>query len=207
MIVYFARHGESLANTRRVISNRDLPHPLTENGRAQAKSLAERLRPSEISTIYCSPVPRAIETAEIISEVLKLTPQSTEGLKEFDAGVLEGRSDPLAWMRFSMLWNNWFYRQKPQKRLRGGESFTEAATRFVAFTDQLVKLYGNSPARILCIAHGGILKVGLPGLLENVNLELIRDIAIHYTTAIKTEYNEGKWVCLYWEGIIPAAAI
>jgi probable phosphoglycerate mutase len=205
MIVYFARHGESLANTRHVVSNRDLPHPLTESGRDQARRLAERFSDTGLTAIYNSPVPRARETARIIAEALNITAQSAEGLREFDAGVLEGRSDPLTWLRFSMLWNNWFYRQKPQKRLRGGESFTEAADRFSTFTAKLAAQYGDTSSRVLCIAHGGILKVGLPGLLENVKLEQARDAAIVYTAVIKSEYCDGKWICLDWQGVIPAA--
>jgi broad specificity phosphatase PhoE len=32
-MLYFARHGESIANTGNIISNRDLAHPLTPTGR------------------------------------------------------------------------------------------------------------------------------------------------------------------------------
>ncbi len=204
MIVYFARHGESLANTSRVISNRSLPHPLTENGRAQALLLAEQLKPAGVTAIYTSPVPRALETAQIIGDVLQISPQTTEGLKEFDTGVLEGRSDLLAWMRFSALWNSWFYRRKPHKRITGGESFTDVTGRFFAFTSKLASLYGATEARVLCIAHGGLLRAGLSGLLENMDFEQVRDHPIHYTTVITTVYTDGKWVCSDWDGVIPA---
>jgi broad specificity phosphatase PhoE len=53
--ILFARHGEGLANTLRIISNRDLPHPLTEKGRARATALAEKLAERPIQRIYASP--------------------------------------------------------------------------------------------------------------------------------------------------------
>ncbi len=206
MILYFARHAESLANTRRVISNRALPHPLTENGRAQARLLAQRFENTRLAAIYTSPVPRALETARVVGDALGLLPLVNDGLREFDVGMLEGRSDPLAWIRFSMLWNDWFYRQRLQKRVKGGESYLEAAARFSALTDELAGLYGNTPVEVLCISHGGILKVGLPGVMQNLTPEQVRDAAIAYTAVIKTENRNGNWICLDWEGVIPAAA-
>jgi probable phosphoglycerate mutase len=204
MIVYFARHGESLANTSRVISNRSLPHPLTENGRLQALQLAERLKLAGITAIYTSPVPRALETAQIIGRVLQIPPQKEEGLREFDAGVLEGRSGALTWVRFSALWNNWFYRRQFHKRISGGESFSETAARFYGFTTTLASFYGETDAHVLCISHGGLLRVGLSGLLENLDFEQVRDRQLHYTTVITTGYTDGKWRCLDWDGAIPA---
>ena len=204
MIVYFARHGESLANTSRVISNRSLPHPLTENGRAQALLLAEQLKPVGITSHLHQSGAQGIGNGTNYQRVMQISPHTTEGLNEFDTGVLEGRSDLLAWMRFSALWNNWFYRRQPHKRLSGGESFTEVTGRFFAFTSQLASLYGATEARVLCIAHGGLLRAGLSGLLENMDFEQVRDHPIHYTTVITTVYTDGKWVCSYWDGVIPA---
>ena len=43
MRLYFVRHGQSEANVLRVISNRDLPHHLTDMGRQQAEALARSL--------------------------------------------------------------------------------------------------------------------------------------------------------------------
>ena len=204
MIVYFTRHGESTANTRRVISNRNLAHPLTDAGRMQARQLAEKLGPAGISRIYTSPVPRALETATIISQVLEIPLQTSEGLREFDVGILEGRSGLVAWVRFADLWSNWFEKRLPEKRIKGGENFYEAQGRFISFMDQLSHLYGSSDARILCVTHGGILKVGLPALLDNLDFDRIRSLPINYAAAIITEYDGVKWRCTHWNDVILA---
>ena len=47
MKLYFARHAESEANIKHIISNRGLPHPLTERGRTQAEDLAKKLKHRE----------------------------------------------------------------------------------------------------------------------------------------------------------------
>ena len=78
MKLYFVRHGESEANVLQVISNRGWMHPLTEKGRQQANTLAEKLRGAGITKIYTSPLRRAVETAEILSRSLADAPPSVE---------------------------------------------------------------------------------------------------------------------------------
>ena len=201
MILYFARHGESTANTLRVISNRELNHPLTDLGRDQAALLAEKLRPAGLTAVFTSPVPRALETAMIVSRRLALPLETADGLREFDTGVLEGRSGFFAWLRFSRLWNQWFVRQHLNKRIRGGESFLEARQRFSAFIQQLAGRYSESGCRLLCIAHGGILWVGLSGLMEILTFDNVSSGPIPYTALISAEYRNGKLTCNRWEGV------
>src|SRR5512140_3617462 len=93
MRLYFTRHGESEANRLKIISNRDLPHPLTETGRLQASTLAERLRTRPILRVYASPLLRARQTGEILSTALKVPLELVDGLREPDCGELEGRTD------------------------------------------------------------------------------------------------------------------
>lgn len=194
MILYFARHGESVANTGNVISNRDLAHPLTPAGRQQAERLAERLVDAELSMVYTSPVPRALETAAIVSRALNLPLQTTGALREFDCGVLEGRSGPIAWMRFSLILRQWFRKKRLEKRFRGGESFLDVRQRFMGFVDDLAARYSSTDSRILCITHGGTLHIGLTGLLSDLSFEEVISWSIPYTAVIKTEFKNGKFV-------------
>jgi probable phosphoglycerate mutase len=194
VILYFARHGESVANTGNIISNRDLDHPLTPTGRLQAEQLAQRLADAGISTVYCSPVPRALETAAIVSRALNLPLQSTDALREFDCGVLEGRSGPVAWMRFSLILRQWFGRKRLEKRFRGGESFLDVRQRFMTFIDDLVARHAGTDERIQCITHGGTLHIGLTGLLSDLPFEEVISWSIPYTAVIKTEFKNGKFM-------------
>src|ERR1700730_5322939 len=73
--LYFARHGETLANVERRFQGRN-DTPLTEHGRLQARLLAALLaeflagqtRPRFVS----SPLPRARTTMELILDALGL---------------------------------------------------------------------------------------------------------------------------------------
>lgn len=64
--VYFVRHGQSVDNASPVFQSVD--SPLSKKGIAQANSIAERLSVIEFEALIASPVQRAKETAEYISE-------------------------------------------------------------------------------------------------------------------------------------------
>lgn len=53
-----------------MFSNRGLEHGLTQRGRAQAASLAQKLVGRQITRLFTSPILRAIQTAEILAETL-----------------------------------------------------------------------------------------------------------------------------------------
>ena len=90
--LFLVRHGQDLDSSRSLINGRRDP-PLTELGRAQALSVADRLRAKSIDCIYTSPLRRASQTASIISERLGVEELRVESdLIERDYGVLTGRS-------------------------------------------------------------------------------------------------------------------
>jgi broad specificity phosphatase PhoE len=97
MRIYFTRHGESQANLLHEISNRGLRYGLTRKGREQAVTLAHRLQDSPITHIFSSPVLRAVETSVILANRLDLDFEVVEALREYDCGILEGRSDEAGW--------------------------------------------------------------------------------------------------------------
>jgi broad specificity phosphatase PhoE len=63
---------------------------LNEQGRNEAKKLAEKLAKFNISRIVCSDLARAKQTAEIINEKLNLPLYFNKGLRECSFGELEG---------------------------------------------------------------------------------------------------------------------
>ena len=61
---YLVRHGETEWNSEnRMCGRTDVP--LSEAGRRQAESLAERLKPIPFEALYSSPLQRARETARL----------------------------------------------------------------------------------------------------------------------------------------------
>lgn len=202
MIIYFARHGESVANVKHIISNHNLDHPLTMEGRQQAVQLADRFANAGLTMVFSSPVPRALETASVICQKLSLPLHTTDALREFDCGVLEGRSGPFAWMRFSRILRHWFKLGRLDKRFKGGESFLDVQKRFEVFIKDLVERFTQENARVLCVTHGGTLHIGLSGLLANLPFGQVIDLPIPYTAVIKLIYENSRFACVEWDGII-----
>ncbi|MAS34578.1 MAG: hypothetical protein CL610_11255 [Anaerolineaceae bacterium] len=65
-------------------------NPLSDYGRAQAKSLARYIRNIGLSALYASDTRRAVETAEILAETLGFTPIYDQRWRERDIGAWQG---------------------------------------------------------------------------------------------------------------------
>jgi probable phosphoglycerate mutase len=202
MKIFFARHGESQANLLHEISNRGLKHPLTPTGRQQAFQLAQRLQDRSISRVYTSPILRALETTGIVANQLGIDYEVSEALREYDLGDLEGMADEKTWELWHELFDAWTKHQRWDKRLPGGESFHEVRERFIPFIEDLIRQYRNTRANLLCVGHGGLYRVMLPLLLENIDQDFItKHGSVGYATVIVSELCSNGLVCLEWNGI------
>lgn len=195
MKLYFVRHGESEANTRHVISNRESPFRLTDLGRGQAKVLAERLRDIPFLAIYSSPVRRARETAEILSRALHVPYEVTEALREYDCGILEDRSDETSWGLHREIYEDWTLNHNYQRKPEGGECFLEIRDRFLPFIESF-QLSGDK--HILLIGHGGLFQLMLPLVLANIDDAFVRLHGIGHTDCVIAEGQSTRLVCLQW---------
>jgi probable phosphoglycerate mutase len=63
---------------------------LSEDGREQTRRLAERLQAEKIAAVYCSPLSRTVETAQILAKPHQLPPVPKSGLEEISHGRWEG---------------------------------------------------------------------------------------------------------------------
>ncbi len=89
--IYIVRHGQDEDNAQGILNgHRD--QSLTALGRSQAIQLAKKLQGKAIGAVYCGPLRRHRETANIILEVLGTIPVTiNESLIERDFGVLTGK--------------------------------------------------------------------------------------------------------------------
>ena len=104
MELYLIRHGQSANNLRKqalaehprtsrtAAASRMADPPLTDLGEQQARLAGESLRDEGIATLYCGPMLRTLQTAQIIGTLLDLSPQVFVGLHEW-GGVWEPRED------------------------------------------------------------------------------------------------------------------
>jgi broad specificity phosphatase PhoE len=198
MNLYFVRHGESEANVLRVISNRGWVHPLTEKGRQQAHDLAEKLAEAGIAKIYTSPLQRAVQTAEILAQILGVEFEITGALREFDCGIAEGRADAEAWRLWQTAWDNWLIHHQWDYHIEGGESFHDLRRRFLPLVNSLLSEHADRPKNYILIGHGGLYYSMLPQVLTNLPPHF--EGSFPNTGYVLAEARPEGLVCLEWCG-------
>ncbi len=87
--LFLVRHGATVLSAEdRFAGATDVD--LSDEGRRQAGSLAERLAGEPIAAVYASPMKRTVETAMIVAAPHRLPLRKVEGLREIDHGRWEG---------------------------------------------------------------------------------------------------------------------
>jgi probable phosphoglycerate mutase len=200
MRLYFVRHGESVANVERVFSNSGFKHPLTEKGIEQARLLAHNLAGQGISRIYSSPVMRAVQTAEILSQTLNAEIEITEALREWSVGILEDTDTPEGWEMHRQVQEDWFLHGKLENKIPEGENFLEIRERFVPFIEKLVEAGRDSDERVVLIGHGGLFVAMLPVVLKGITHPFAASHGFPNTGYVLAEARAGGLYCLEWCG-------
>lgn len=90
MIIYFARHGKTIYGQEKRFEGVS-DSPLTEEGRNQARRLANFLKDKNIHQIFTSPLGRARTTTEIVGKVLNLEPTIDDVWREISYGDWDGK--------------------------------------------------------------------------------------------------------------------
>ena len=196
MKLYFVRHGESIANTQHIISNRDLPHPLTERGVQQAFALAQKLQSIPVAKIFSSPILRATQTAEILSQTWGVPYETTEALREFCCGILEGESSEIHRDDYARLFLDW-RAGKWNSRFEGGESLLDVQARFVPLIAQITRDYRECD-NIVLVSHGGTLLSVLPIVLRNIDHAFTFTQPLGNSAIVIAESTPDGLICRSW---------
>lgn len=153
--VYLARHGQTAYNLERRFQGQ-LPVPLDDTGREQARDLAERASSHGFVALWCSPLLRARETADTVAARIGLSPREDARLMETDAGDWTDRlfvdvqaEDP---ERFAGFING-----DPDFSFPGGESFAQQGERVAAALAEIERQ--RLPALVVC--HGVVIRIAL----------------------------------------------
>jgi len=162
--IILIRHGQSTANASGVWQGQK-DFPLSEVGRRQAVTAGRVLKGKRISSVYASPLERAIETAEIVAREVGFSGEviALPGLTERHGGILEGHTwseqearDPEFVKRFLTL------PEEKRWAFAGAETDEEILARFEkAFSDiRLLHPVDDGGASVV-ISHGGIMRAFL----------------------------------------------
>lgn len=153
--VYLARHGETAYNhDGRFQGQRQVP--LNDTGRVQAAELAERAVAYGFRALWCSPLLRARETADIVAAAIDLEPKEDARLMETDAGDWTDRTFADVRGEAPELFDA-FAAAEPGFAFPGGESFAEQEVRVNAALEAVQA--GALPALVVC--HGMVIRAAL----------------------------------------------
>ena len=148
MKLYLARHGRSEGGG--LFLGQSDPE-LSMEGRRQAERLAGRLSGARIESIFCSPLRRSVETADIVGERIGLQVNPDDRLKEIGYGRWDGRT----WADIERLWP-----EEAKRKLadwwsvtpEGGEPRDAFHARVAACWEQIRA--GSGP--MLLVGHAGV---------------------------------------------------
>jgi broad specificity phosphatase PhoE len=130
------RHGQTEWNRQLIFRGRaDIP--LSEDGFRQAGALAERLSEEHLAAVYCSPLIRALATAECMANSHGLRPRQVDGLTDMDYGAWEGQQHERIKQQYPDLYARW--QAEPHSgRPPKGETLAEVRQRATSALNEIV---------------------------------------------------------------------
>jgi broad specificity phosphatase PhoE len=190
-IVYFVRHGQSLANVSAVYQPPQ--SPLSEEGWRQARCVAKRISRLPCSALISSTFRRAKETAEAIAEQTGLLPEYSELFVErikpssINGASVENETALATWRR----WEESLY--TPSMRVEDGENFDDIMQR----ADKALGFLGErKEATLAVVTHGFFLRTLVARALF---AEMLTEKAFKRFQHVAAMENAGLTV-LRWRG-------
>ena len=184
--LWLVRHGETeWSRLGRHTGRTDLP--LTDAGRAQARSVARKLDAHDFELILSSPLRRALDTARLAGFADQV--ETTDDLLEWHYGADEGRTTKEI-REDRPGWTVW----------RDGPKDGETAEEVAARVDRVIERVRAAEGDVLVFAHGHVLRVlaarwlGEPpteGRLYALSTATVSVLGYERETAVIQRWNEA----------------
>jgi broad specificity phosphatase PhoE len=159
--IMIIRHAETAWNTADIFRGR-VNVGLSENGLKQADLLADYLSQKKIKSVYSSPLPRAIQTAELVARRQRVNAQTMHELTDLDFGEWEGISRQDVKIKYKQIYDMWV--ERPDlARIPKGESLAEARKRALSALEKI--MIQNKEGTVAIVTHRVITKVMICALL------------------------------------------
>jgi len=159
--VFLVRHGATVLSAEdRFAGSTDVD--LSDEGRAQAGRLAERLAGETLAAVYSSPLKRTRETAGIIAEPHRLDVVARDGLREIDHGRWEQMTRAEVEAKFATEYAAWEadpFTFAPE----GGESGLSVMARALPEIREIVIRHKGE--KVLVVSHKATIRLLISSLL------------------------------------------
>jgi probable phosphoglycerate mutase len=159
--LFLVRHGATqLSAEDRFAGATDVD--LSDEGRAQASRLAERLRDDQVVAVYCSPLRRTRDTAALVAIPHGLEPIEDAGLREIDHGHWEGLTRSEVETRYHdeyVRWEEDPFTFAPQ----GGECGLDVMARALPVIRRIVETHRGQ--NVVVVSHKATIRLVISSLL------------------------------------------
>jgi len=159
--LYLVRHGATQLTAEDRFSGA-IGVELSDEGRHQVSRLADRLDQEPIKAVYCSPLSRTVETAEILARPHRLALVRRDGLREISHGRWEGLTRGEVEERYADEYASWEadpFTFAPE----GGESGIAVLARALPVVREIVTSHVGET--VLVVSHKATLRLVLSSLL------------------------------------------
>ncbi|MBI2664962.1 histidine phosphatase family protein [Candidatus Woesearchaeota archaeon] len=167
MEIIMVRHGKTIFADENRFEGCSSVNPLTDEGVKYAKDAGNYLKSRGVTAIYSSPLARAKQTADIISDTAGIPVKTDERLREICYGSWEGKAK--SEVEGSQEWkerqNDKYNYIHPGKNSEGheGESYGSAEKRAKLAFEEIKKEGGTA----VVVCHIGIIRVARR-IFENI---------------------------------------
>lgn len=182
------RHGETEWNLQGRWQGHD-DSPLTENGRHQARLMAQSLRLASFSSLYSSDLGRAMETAGYLSTETGKPIKPDARLRERALGIFQGLTTEQMKMQYPVEYHE-FRKSHPDYAPPDAESSRQRYTRNIDCFTELAEQHPGETIIIVC--HGGVIDSLFRHVL-GIPLEEPRKYKIWNTGKNTFSYQHGIW--------------
>lgn len=149
MKIYIVRHGQTDGNVQLLMDGNKRDIPLNDVGKEQAKEIKNELKEIDFDYIYSSPLIRAKETADIITD------NNTNII--IDKRIEERDSGELTGLPTSSFDRNAYWNYNDTTVYESVENIKDVFKRVYSFIDELKEKYIDE--NILVVTHSGITRV------------------------------------------------
>lgn len=191
MVCYLVRHGKDDDSARGGWS----PHPLTAEGVAQVKMLADYIFEHNdslgIKHIYTSDLARAKQTARIIGSKIDVSVTKMPEFREVNNGALAGMKNELANIRYpGLYWNTLAW----DEAYPDGESPKVFYKRISAAWARLEREMISGQGNTMLVTHGGVINVILSIVNRQSYSNKKQPRQILNAQMIALEFIDGNWI-------------
>ena len=141
-MIIFLRHGQAENNTKKILAGRSPGVNLTETGIQQAEQAGKMLKTLNISTIYSSPIDRALQTAKTVAQHCELEPLIDDRLIELDMGKFTMMPYDEIFAKYGNVFLK-FYEGSEEVSENGVETFSKVQKRVFDMVDFVVNKHKN----------------------------------------------------------------